>query len=144
MSGKSEYTVADISNLIGVHRETVKRWLRNGLLKGEFGKYGYLVKADDLFEFINFNPKYRKLADKSEDRAFVNFCKEMLFDIQAIDATQLAEEHGKMWRDGFETALKQMEKKIKDRIIERDIPKNCKSRHYAKSAYNSRLKQATV
>ena len=135
MSGKSEYTVADIANLTGVHRETVKRWLRSGQLKGEFEcrKYGYLVKADDLFEFINSNPKYRKLVDKSEDRAFVNFCKEMLFDIQAIDAIQLAEDHGKIWRDGFEAALKEMEKKIKNKIIERDIPKDCKSRHYAKT-----------
>ena len=139
MTGKSEYTVSDISNLTGVHRETVKRWLRKGLLKGELEckKYGYLVKADDLFEFINSNPKYRKLVDKSEDRAFVNFCKEMLFDIQAIDAVYLMEEHGKVWREGFETAMREMEKRLKNKIIERDIPQNSKSRHYSRKTRNA-------
>ena len=48
------YTVAEIVAMLKVHQQTVRRWLRDGLLRGyNFGgKSGYRVRARDLEAFI--------------------------------------------------------------------------------------------
>ena len=48
------YTVADIVDLLKVHEQTVRRWLRDGELRGYDlgGKSGYRVKAADFEAFI--------------------------------------------------------------------------------------------
>jgi excisionase family DNA binding protein len=47
-------TVADICERLQVHEETVRRWLRDGRLKGINlgGKSGYRVRASELEEFL--------------------------------------------------------------------------------------------
>jgi len=48
------YTVADIVEKLRVHEQTVRRWLRDGDLKGyNFGgKSGYRIRASDLDAFV--------------------------------------------------------------------------------------------
>jgi excisionase family DNA binding protein len=47
-------TVAQIAELLGVHEQTVRRWLRSGALPGRNlgGKAGYRVRAQDLDQFM--------------------------------------------------------------------------------------------
>jgi excisionase family DNA binding protein len=46
--------VADICDRLQVHEETVRRWLRDGRLKGINlgGKSGYRIRENDLEEFL--------------------------------------------------------------------------------------------
>ncbi len=48
------YTVADIVGKLRVHEQTVRRWLREGELKGyNFGgKSGYRIRASDFDTFL--------------------------------------------------------------------------------------------
>jgi len=47
-------TVADICDRLQVHEETVRRWLRDGRLKGINlgGKSGYRIRESDLQDFL--------------------------------------------------------------------------------------------
>lgn len=47
-------TVEDVADKLKVHRQTVRRWLRDGELRGyQFGdRTGYRIKESDLVEFI--------------------------------------------------------------------------------------------
>ena len=134
-----EYNVGSVARLLGVCNETVKRWIRAGKLKAdcEARRFGYIVKAEDLDAFIASDPKYSKWLNVDEDRAFINFCKEIMMDIYSIEAKRLvSEDHGKVWNDGFEAAILEVEKKIKEMILSRESPRT-------KAEYYSRLKQAT-
>lgn len=55
------YTVKDISLLLNVDVETIRRWIRTGKLNGikTSKKIGFIVQKDDLLDFCNKNPKYR-------------------------------------------------------------------------------------
>ncbi len=48
------YTVAEIVDTLKVHEQTVRRWLRDGDLRGYNlgGKSGYRVKAADFDAFL--------------------------------------------------------------------------------------------
>lgn len=48
------YTVADIVEALKVHEQTVRRWLRDGELRGYNlgGKSGYRIRARDLEAFL--------------------------------------------------------------------------------------------
>lgn len=54
MSEDRWLTVAQIAELIGVHEQTVRRWLRSGVLPGRNlgGKAGYRVRAQDVDTFM--------------------------------------------------------------------------------------------
>ena len=54
MEDERFYTVEDIVRILQVHEETVRRWLREGELKGfSLGrKSGYRVRPTDLEAFI--------------------------------------------------------------------------------------------
>ena len=131
----TEYGVNGVANLLGVSGETVKRWIRSGKLKGEYEakRYGYVIKVSDLEEFVESDPKYKKMLNRDVDRAFINFCKEFLIDIYSIEAKNLGEEHGKVWNEGFNRALNEVETRLKSMIIEHETPLNAKSRHYSKA-----------
>ena len=47
-------TVPEIALRLKVHQETVRRWLREGRLRGRNfgGKMGYRIKAEDLVAFL--------------------------------------------------------------------------------------------
>lgn len=48
------FTVQEIADRLRVHVDTVRRWLRDGRLKGRNfgGKMGYRVRAGDLAAFL--------------------------------------------------------------------------------------------
>lgn len=59
---KDEYTVAEISDIVGTNSETVRRWIRNGLLNAELSskKSGYIIHKEDLQLFMDQHTKYMR------------------------------------------------------------------------------------
>lgn len=57
------YDVDDISELLCVNKETVRRWLRSGELGGikKSKKQGYVITETSLDEFLKTHPKYKKI-----------------------------------------------------------------------------------
>jgi len=60
------YTVAEIGELLQVHEQSVRRWLRSGELKGTLlgRKGGYRVAGADLKSFMDerSNPEGKEMA----------------------------------------------------------------------------------
>ena len=57
------YNVIEIANLLSVDGETVRRYIRSGMLKATqtSKKTGYVVDELDLLGFIKTKPKYRRM-----------------------------------------------------------------------------------
>lgn len=57
------YSVKQIAELLNTNPETVRRWIRDGKLKGEQAsrKDGNTVTEDELVKFLKENPKYSSL-----------------------------------------------------------------------------------
>lgn len=57
---KEEYSVTRISFLLGVRKETVKLWIKNGKLKsiGTEGEDKWWVDEESFKAFLENNPKY--------------------------------------------------------------------------------------
>lgn len=55
MSREEWLTVQDVVRLLGVHEDTVRRWLRSGQLKGRRfgGRAGYRIRRTDLDTFLS-------------------------------------------------------------------------------------------
>ena len=55
------YTSMQVATLLNINPETVRRWIKSGLLKAEKGsnRTGYIIFESDLNVFISQNPKYR-------------------------------------------------------------------------------------
>ena len=52
MKDSNYLTIIEVAQKLGVHKETVRRWLNEGKLKGyQFGKQ-WRVRPDDLEKFI--------------------------------------------------------------------------------------------
>lgn len=60
MSKNDHLNVVDISTLLSVNEETVRRWIRNDILTANknLGRYGSSVKKIDFIDFLNKNPKF--------------------------------------------------------------------------------------
>ena len=67
MVDDSWLTVTEITQRLKVHRETVRRWLRDGRLEGRNfgGKMGYRVRARDLERFLAGNDGQEKTGGPS-------------------------------------------------------------------------------
>lgn len=63
------YSVTEISTLLNVNEETVRRWIRTGRLKSTIKSYkiGHVISEFDLYEFVNMNRKYRRRLDLNKD-----------------------------------------------------------------------------
>lgn len=63
------YTIKDISKLLNVSEEQVRRWCRSGQLKSlkHSKKKGYVIEKCDFFTFLDDNPKYKKALDLGSD-----------------------------------------------------------------------------
>lgn len=59
----SMYNTKELSELLDVNEETVRRWIRSGKLKAERSskKQGNIVHEKDLFDFVSDKPKYKKM-----------------------------------------------------------------------------------
>ena len=66
-----EYTVAEVSGLLNVNEETVRRWIRSGELKSTqiSRKSGNVINESALCEFVESKPKYRQLMTISSNRS---------------------------------------------------------------------------
>ncbi len=60
----ADYNVKQISELLNVDSETVRRWIRNEKLKGtrDSKKTGFVVSESELVRFLNGIPKYSGIA----------------------------------------------------------------------------------
>lgn len=60
-----KYTVKDISEILLVNKETVRRWIRGGKLQGTLNseKEGYIVDEFSLRQFVIDNPKYNRICE---------------------------------------------------------------------------------
>lgn len=58
------YTVTQVSEMLNVDPETVRRWVRTGRLNGtlESKKSGFRIDEESLNDFISQYPKYGRLA----------------------------------------------------------------------------------
>ena len=64
------YNVIQIAKLLNVNEETVRRWIRTDGLKAEqtSKKTGNVINEQDLLEFVQTKPKYRKMLYLQEPR----------------------------------------------------------------------------
>lgn len=55
------YTVKEVAIMLGVNQETVRRWVRTGILQAskESRKDGFSISEVELSQFIHKNPKYK-------------------------------------------------------------------------------------
>lgn len=64
----SYLTTSDVANRLNVSLDTVRRWLRNGELKGSpFGRAGYRIEVADFQEFFN----RRRRSAQDQESAFL-------------------------------------------------------------------------
>ena len=56
------YTIEQISEILDVHEQTVRRWVRLGVLKGtmQSRKRGYKIEWKDFKEFLETHPTYKE------------------------------------------------------------------------------------
>jgi excisionase family DNA binding protein len=64
MTDEQWFTVVDIAQRLKVHEETVRRWLREGRLRGRNfgGKTGYRVRERDFEAFLDDESQQAKIA----------------------------------------------------------------------------------
>jgi len=70
MTNNSWLTVVDVVEILHVHRQTVRRWIRSGELKGYdlAGRSGYRIRATDLEEFMENRAVEARITQFSSDR----------------------------------------------------------------------------
>lgn len=58
------FTVTQIADMLQVHEQTVRRWLRDGDLHGRNfgGKTGYRVRSSELQRFLDSDPATKTAA----------------------------------------------------------------------------------
>ena len=64
-----EYTVKEVSDLLGKHEETIKRWIRSGKFPNSYrnsDKEGWKIIESDLLKLINIVP-INKTEQKNDD-----------------------------------------------------------------------------
>lgn len=74
------YTVKNISNILDVNEETVRRWIRTGKLHSTIDskKKGHIVEDSDFKEFVYNKPKYLKRYRKYKMRVLTLHISEEL------------------------------------------------------------------
>ena len=63
-----EYTIYDISAMLGVCKETVRRWIRSGQLPASVitsRKDGYVISEQALFKFAKYKTKYLRRLEEA-------------------------------------------------------------------------------
>jgi len=142
-------TVVDISGILSVSQETVRRWIRSGVLNAErgLGRFGSSIKIKDFLLFLENNPKFLKKPTQelidfnrgnnlnlniSTADIFYNtsFSKELLNSLsENLSEEKLAEiikglssELVEM-QEKISTLLKEKEKKEKELILYKEISK---------------------
>jgi excisionase family DNA binding protein len=94
------YTVKDIATLIGVHKETVKTWIREGKLEARMRSKceGYVIEEDALYHFLKEHPSYelkiRKLEPERRSAERSRKLRELLEEVM-----RMRDDLGKLYRE---------------------------------------------
>ena len=64
------YKVVEVAKLLKVNEDTVRRWIGSGDLMATKAskKKGFVIKEQDLYEFVETKPKYRARLELTESR----------------------------------------------------------------------------
>lgn len=115
-------TVNDISERLSVHPETVKRWIKSGVLKGnkECRRLGYKVKINDFEEFLNSHPTYRSIDEKDipYEKAKSDILKDLMIGLYELQKGFLCEDHGKVYTQAWNDAMEKFSQLIKKSIVD--------------------------
>ena len=89
----STYNTKEISELLNVSEETVRRWIRSGKLKAEKSskKQGNIVYEKDLFEFVSDKSKYKRMIQAEVHQSNNPFSLNDLLNDLIIQRNQLDE-----------------------------------------------------
>lgn len=73
------YNVKEIANMLNINEETVRRWIRSDGLRATqtSRKTGNVVNEQDLWTFINDNPKYHKYRVLLEINTDIGYRKQL-------------------------------------------------------------------
>lgn len=115
-------SVNDISQKTGVHPYTVKRWIAAGKLKGTKinSRQGYRINVKDFEDFLNAYPMYRSTMEEDipYERAKVDILKDLMIGLYELQRQFLLEEHGKVYSEGWNTAIERFDKLIKESLVD--------------------------
>lgn len=122
MESTQTLTVHDISEKLGVHPLTVKRWLASGVLKGTIknNRQGYKVRVCDFEKFLDEHPIYRSInnADIPYEAAKSDILKDLMIGLYELQKRFLVEEHGKMYSEGWNDAIEKVDGLIKKSLVD--------------------------
>lgn len=87
------YTIKDISLLLGLNQETIRRWIREGKLNGENigGRAGYRISKVEFDKFLSENKKLIRLIDNNIEHTNI-VDKRKIIDEQDDEVELLFEE----------------------------------------------------
>lgn len=83
------YNVRQISQMLQVSTETVRRWIRYGIIEGLLDngkKGGYLVTEKELNRFLKNRPKYNKkiISDTSSNKYNTLSLNQRIFELDDL------------------------------------------------------------
>lgn len=129
-------SVKDISSDLGYCEVTICRWIRDGKLKGEKIREGrsgwarWVIDEKDYKIFLDENPTLRLVHEgikygKKVKYAREDLCNTLKTRINSIKCAFKTEEHGKVYKDGFNDAISRIEavieKEYQRRFVEDQI-----------------------
>ena len=114
-------SVSDIAGRLGVDSYTVRRWIKAGKLKAtkESNRRGYKIKTEDYMRFLDRNPRY--MNDRQhmlEIKVRSDICQSLMIELYNIQKKFLAEEHGRVYSEGWNDAMMAFDTAIKRELVE--------------------------
>lgn len=114
-------TVYDISNKLGVHPFTVRRWILGRKLRGTkaSNRGGYKIKINDFEDFLVANPRYTSIKDENlpYELAKAEVLKDLMMGLYDLQKEFLLENHGKVYSEGWNAAIEKVDGLIKECFI---------------------------
>lgn len=112
-------TTADIALDLGVHKVTIERWIRKGILKAtkKSSRAGYKILEEDYEAFIEENPKYKCIRDgvvfsNKEKVARESLCDFLDQKIVSFKQNLEKENRDQRYIKGYERALMEIQSVI--------------------------------
>ena len=91
------YTVKEVSTMLDVNEETVRRWIRSGKLYSDIDnkKQGFVITELDLYLFADEHEKYRKRCEPYNRVNLFNVARKLFKDSPDLFAIFLNSSYGK-------------------------------------------------
>lgn len=120
----SMLSIDDITGDLEVCKVTVRRWIDEGKLKAKKKNYrsGYLIELSDYEAFLDENPKYRRRHEgetAADWNARKSVCNEILVGMYELQKMFIAEEHGKVYSEGWNAAMERIDRMIKRILVQK-------------------------